>query len=872
MAANRNKKDIKIRYKKDKWASQPDEHDLDSRYAICLATLIERGPDGREHDIEEIVVKGNCYQGAFSCGSEYRLFGKWIEKQPHGWSFEFESFVQDRPATRDAVVTYLRQCKGFGSVRAGLLFDKYGEGCIDILMSDPAKVSDEVRGLKLEDCEAAAELLRKSEHIRRSKLDLIGVIAGKGFPKRTVDSILKGYGAEAAEAVRRNPYLLMRYKGCGFLKTDKLYLDQGYDPTRLKRQALCAWHAVTQSGEGDTWVQKNKAITAIRQNVSGVDTNKIGRAILLAMKTDMLRYRVGEIGSQWIAEGKKAGQEEKVARLIIQAMLEAKEHPELVQWPDVDSLNVYPHQQQELGKSIGTQSFIVILAGSPGTGKTHSTAEVLKQIIATHGLDHVAACAPTGKAAVRMSEAFAKAQVPLQAVTTHSLLGVMSSDGGWTFEHNETNPLSAKFIVADEQSMKDIPLFGSLLAARGLGCHILLVGDTNQLSPVGHGAPLRDLIAAGVPTGTLTEIQRNSGRIVQSCAEIRDKHRFTPSPELDVEAGENLLIIETDEPEAQIETMEALIAKLKASEKYDPIWDVQILCAVNKKTSLLNRSALNKRVQGLLNPHGNSAPGNPFRVGDKVICLKNGSYESAVKTKVVRGRWERGFEDEPIYSIGDKYEDDPPIGYRKVWFERFVEDPNGPSTETETIGKQYVANGEQGEVLTVDTSRFVVRLANPDREVIVLRSSKNDDDDAGDSNDPSGEESTGTGCNWDLGYAISVHKSQGSEWPVVIVMLDDSGAAKQVCSRNWLYTAISRAKLFGLMIGKKSTALDMCRRDGLKRKTFLKELILEGMKEAGLEWPKPRGSESNNTTIEPQEGFEFTWTDEVISKILEGVV
>lgn len=866
MASSRTKREIKIRFKRESRVFENDA--LESRVIIGEASLIEVfHEDGMpvERTTDTIVIKGEAAEGAFTYGLEYRLFGKWFQHHLYGDQFHYESFVIDKPATRDAVIAYLKQCRGFGSVRAGMLFDTYGESCIDVLIQQPERVASEIRGLKLENAKEAAELLSKTEHIRKAKLELIGVLNGKGFPKKTVESLLRDYSSEAAESVRRNPYLLMRYRGCGFLKTDKLYIELGHDPKRLKRQSLCAWHAIAKVSEGDTWFPKSQAVRAIRENVAGTES-RIDRAITLSLKADMLRVREGEMGTQWIAESKKAMHEERVARLIITACAEARGFPELVQWPAVASLNVDDHQREKLAESL--HGFICVLGGGPGTGKTHCSAEIIKRIIETHGPDHIAACAPTGKAAVRMGEAFSKAGVELRATTIHSLLNVMVLDGGMSFAYNESNPLPLKFIIADEESMCDVQLFGSLLAARGFGCHVLLIGDTHQLSPVGHGAPLRDVIEAGMPTGILTEIRRNSGRIVQACKEIRDKRRFDPSPELNITEGENLVILEPaacdtqDEfVEAQLDLMRGLIEKLKGSEKYDPVWDVQVVCPVNKKSSPLNRSALNKRIQDQLNLNGKSAAGNPFRVGDKVICLKNGQYEPAVKQRIVRGRW---LNDDP----GDSCEG---------FIDRWIDDPDGPCTRTEPVTRQYVANGEQGEVLSVDTSRFVVRLANPDREIIVFRSTKRDDDDSDSSADSSGDSDdsrSGNGCDWDLGYATSVHKSQGSEWPVVIVMLDDSGAAKQTCSRNWIYTAISRAKTMCLMIGKKTRAMEMCRRDGLQRKTFLKELILEGMNSAGVSWPRradPTDDSAGQGNSDGSNSSEFIWTDEIVGELLEAI-
>jgi exodeoxyribonuclease V alpha subunit len=800
---SRSSREIKARFQRESRVFESD--DLESRVVIADAQLIERDQAGKESFTDRITIKGEAAAGALVFGLEYRFFGRWFTHHLYGEQFHYESFVVDRPASREAVVNYLRQCKGFGSVRAGKLFDLHGEGSIDVVIADPEGVCNDVKGISYEDAHAASVLLRKSEHIRKAKLELIGLLHGKQFPRKLIDKLITDHGSEAAEIVRRNPFGLMAYNGCGFMKTDKLYLELGNDPARLKRQALCAWHAIAKVSDGDTWFPFAQAVRAIRDNVSGTNA-RVDRAIELAVRADLLRVRVEGMGNRWIAESKKADQELRVSRLINEAM----DEPGI--WPAFPAGDVGLSDHQRTALRIALQGHVCVLAGSPGTGKTHCTAALIKLVLDFFSADLIAACAPTGKAAVRMTEAMSKAGLPLKAQTIHSLLEIQSSEDGWSFLHGEHKPLPHKFIFADESSMVDVGLMGSLLAARGRGCHVLFVGDINQLSPVGHGAPLRDMIAAGVPTGTLTEIRRNSGRIVQACAEIRDTRKFTASKVIDLEAGENLGLIHRTTPDEQIDTLQATIDRFAKSGKYDPIWAVQVVCAVNKPSSPLNRKALNRKLQDQLNPHGASVAGNPFRVGDKVINLKNGWYKPLTLPR--------------------------------------------EGVVTNKKNEVYVANGEQGECLSCDVSRFVVRLQNPDREVIVMRSNKSADDDqeARDPNSDTDDESTGTGCNWDLGYAISVHKSQGSEWPVVIVMLDDSGAAKMVCSRNWLYTAISRAKVLGLLIGMDTTAGEFCRRDGLRRKTFLTELIREGR------------------AVEEVASDVVEWSDAAYSEILEGVL
>jgi exodeoxyribonuclease V alpha subunit len=213
----------------------------------------------------------------------------------------------------------------------------------------------------------------------------------------------------------------------------------------------------------------------------------------------------------------------------------------------------------------------------------------------------------------------------------------------------------------------------------------------------------------------------------------------------------------------------------------DPINDVQVLAAVNEKSPLA-RKALNAILQAELNPLGAKASGNPMRVGDKVVCLKNGRYKA-------------------------------------VEF-----DGSDPDADVNDRNEAYVANGELARVLDVDTTSTTARLENPTRVVRIPRGGGESSQAESDGGEQAAE--SGAGCNWDLGYCLSVHKSQGSEWPVVITMLDDYPGARMVFSREFLYTAISRAKDTQYLIGRKATADAMCARPAIwRRKTFLRERI-----------------------------------------------
>lgn len=461
-------------------------------------------------------------------------------------------------------------------------------------------------------------------------------------------------------------------------------------------------------------------------------------------------------------------------------------------WPDPESLpDLSDHQRGEYAKA--ANGCLSILGGRPGTGKTFSLARILAKVPSGRS----AVAAPTGKAAVRITESLQRAGVQgIRATTIHSLLGPGRDDeDNWSFEHNEENPLDLDWIFVDESSMCDTPLLGSLLAARAPGAKLMAIGDVNQLAPVGHGAPLRDLIAAGLPYGELTEIRRNAGRIVRCCHGIVDKHVFEPSPKLDLvaESPENLLHIEKREPESQIEALKAMLDRFRGGatvggKRIDPVWDCQILVPVNDK-SPLGRKRLNTILQGFLNPGGESIHGSPFRVGDKIVNAKNGWLP--IENNIPR----------QLQGLGGL------DGQIVVWNQAKKDD------------KVYCANGEQAAVVAVFPRYTVARLWLPDRIVRIPK---------GDSYTNEDGESEDSGCSWELAYALSVHKSQGSQWPVIFTLADAYAGARMLCDRCWIYTALSRAETLAVTLGQRDVIDDMCRKSHIwNRKTFLKETILE---------------------------------------------
>lgn len=430
-----------------------------------------------------------------------------------------------------------------------------------------------------------------------------------------------------------------------------------------------------------------------------------------------------------------------------------------VLWPHGGDLGgVSPHQAEAV--TVGLTEPVCLLTGTPGTGKTYTAAAVLAWLAKDRvPTSRIRVCAPTGKAALRITETMHQYGLTfLRATTVHSLLeiGRNGHDGkGWGFRRNADNPIDATVIVVDEASMLDTPLASSLMDAVRPGTHVLFVGDPYQLPPVGHGAPLRDMIAAGLPNASLSEVMRNAGGIVSACARLRQGMRFDATATtygLLVDARDNLFRIQADGGGAVAAAIRTVIDAHQRNGFFNPMTDCQVLCATNKGT--VGREGLNTFLQGMLNHAGPPIAKSKYRVGDKVVCLKNGAYEG-------------------VY----------------------------PSPAQDA----YLVNGEGGFVTGVTTDGNPVAAFGSQRITFPR-------------NSPA----------FDLGYALTVHKAQGSEWPVAIVAMDDSGGARMVASREWLYTAMSRASRSCVLIGRWGDFLACKNRPRLEeRKTFLREMIRE---------------------------------------------
>lgn len=752
---------------------------------------------------KSISVVGDSEPDDFQIGLTYRFYGTWHLENKFGPQFKYKTFVLAQPHGRSGVIRYLQQCKGIGFATAEKLWSSFAGDAVRILRESPDVAVAAVNSPYLNErvAESAAAQLQQMSALEAVTIEMTDLVDGRGFPKTMIREAINRFGNRSVELLRRNPYLSQLFRGVGFKKADAFYLDLGHPPEKLKRQAYCLSYEVLRQSDqaGHVWIPLEEAVQSLHASIGGAKIEP-DKAVALAVRGKVMALHCDTHGRKWAADYRRAAAERYCAHALVQAFYETASGSR-IEWPSLDRKEfkpLTPHQREKLQAVIGEDrnNPICILGGSPGSGKTFTLSCLANALIAMYGRSQVLISTPTGKAAVRCRQALVANGVDdIVPRTIHSTLRVESAEGEWNFVHREGNPLQCRFWIVDESSMLDTALFRSVLAARNRGTAILFVGDVEQLPPVGYGAPLRDMIAAGIPYGELTEIHRNAGTIIRACKAIREGKPFETDDTIDLkaEAPKNLILCPVPKAAAPAKVL-SLLRMLREQSPFDSIWDSVVCVAVNKRSSL-SRKTLNPQIQVQENLNGDTITGTPFRVNDKVIQLENTFYP---------------LRDEPDLKVP-------------------------------------CFNGEFGRVLAVQERETTIEFSDPQRIVKVSRySSKKTNgnnsehgQNGQDENEKETEADTDTGCKADLGFAVTVHKMQGSSAPVVIVCLDEyPGASGQygICDRSWLYTAISRAEKMCFLVGRMETARAICSRRFIwRRKTRMVELIQEYAAEFGVE-------------------------------------
>jgi exodeoxyribonuclease V alpha subunit len=375
-------------------------------------------------------------------------------------------------------------------------------------------------------------------------------------------------------------------------------------------------------------------------------------------------------------------------------------------------------QQQRGALAAAFAHRLSVITGGPGTGKTASIKSVATAATA-QGL-RVMLVAPTGRAAVRMTEASG-----LRARTVHSALGWVPGEGP---SHDEQDPLACELLIVDETSMANLELLVTLLRAIGESTHVVLVGDADQLAPVGAGKPFAELVESDrVPSTRLTHIFRQAAgsMIVQAAHAIRQGR--IPTFRSGAEMRRDLFLIERSSPVAAREEIVSLVAqRLPAHYGIDPVTDIQVFAPVYRGE--LGIDAVNQALRAALNPDGRPVRGGRLRIGDKLMMTGRNLHELGLMNGTVL---------------------------------RLLDEIDGG---TSSDGE------EEAAALLLAADEAVFRL--PPEDADRLR----------------------------LAYACSVHRGQGIELPVAVIIAH-AAAGAFFLRREMLYTAITRARLATVVVG-----------------------------------------------------------------------
>lgn len=742
-------------------------------------------------------IKGNFLRETFENHNQWRFFGRWMDDAVRGPHFHAETYTLDHTRGEYGLMEYLeRLALPLTRKQMRAIYVQYGDATLAKLRESPEEIAAVVTfGVSLDTAKEISQTLVTHNATAKAKIELFQLFQRRGFNSKTVERCIKAWGESAPAVIRDNPFQLMRFPSCGFRRCDKLWSELGHDPGDMKRQIACLSYVFSQDRTGNTWQKVDDLEKRFLAEIPNGDVLGAIKHGLSIRAIDKLRDDAGDL---YLALYRDSLAEQNIAIAIRQLNQSATRWP-IAEVPisetEGDGLPS-AHQVEQL--RLATASPVGLFIGGPGTGKTHTLAYLLRAVVQMVGRDRIAAIAPTGKAAQRMRESLARCEVDLDTKTVHSFLklGVDEDDAPELDSPEGFAKSEVDFIIVDEVSMCDTTLMARLFRNLPTGTHVLLIGDPHQLPPVGHGAPLRDFIAADVARGELTEVRRNAGTIVRACAAIKSGRRIEIDdvPNLNAEDyPRNLVCVDSPNEKESAAILEDMLANLKT---FDPTWQTQVIVGRNKGGEL-GRLEINNRLQQLLNRDGKVCGNNPFRVNDKIICLKNQKLHTVAAT---------GF----FAEIGPDAATEAKNYYP-------VKDENNQHVQA------FIANGEVGRVIAISETQMIAQFSGRTELVRIAVSVKKnaaEDTEEGESSD------TGRGCSFDLAYAVTCHKLQGSEAPFCIVLADER--ASLIAGREWWYTAISRASKLCMLVGSMNTIAKQCMKQTLnRRKTFLAERIRE---------------------------------------------
>ena len=666
-------------------------------------------------------------------GERAAFNGSWTVHPSYGRQFKIEGFERLQIKTADEQYGYLASgaIKGIREATARRIVEAFGEETFDVISNDPVRLSS-IKGISKERAAEISEEFNKTFAEREIiiSLEKYGISAAESV------KIYKVLGNKAVEEIERNPYIICEdVVGMSFEKAESVAAGFAEKPDSVYRNTAGVKYVLNHNlFNGHTCVPREKLIEPC-MDLLGVDRETVEKAIdTLVEKKGAVAETVRGKPYVFLNEMYKA-ESDCAKQLTFRKKFSASGNTatdERIQQIEVISGICYNDVQKRAIRT-AVEKGLLVLTGGPGTGKT-TTIRAIINLFVKDGIETVL-CAPTGRAAKRMSEL-----TGYEAKTVHRLLEVeWDKNDKPVFTRNAGNPIDADALIVDEVSMVDVRLFASLLDALPLNCRLVMVGDSDQLPPVGAGNVLHEIFASGiVPVVELNEVFRQA---LQSSIVV-NAHKIVKGemPDLTVRDSD-FFFMERKNPFAAAETVSELCCKrLPGAYGYSPLGDIQVIAPSRiGETGTVN---LDKRLQAVLNSPSKSkreflSAGRVFREGDKIMQTKN-NYD--------------------------------------IEWESSADGSTG-------LG---IFNGDIGIIKKIDTANAFMNISFDDKDVVYPLENAQQLEHA---------------------YAITVHKSQGSEFKAVIVPV--CGIPDRLAYRNLLYTAVTRARELLIAVGDENCVRKM---------------------------------------------------------------
>lgn len=547
----------------------------------------------------------------------YAFSGKYIKDKKYGYQFEVESFDECVADTKDGIVAYLSSgvIKGIGSQKAEAIYEKFGDQTLEVIEKDPDKLLS-IKGIS----KKKLEKIKSSYIENKGARQIVSFLLKYGISPKLSTKLYKVFGSSALEKVKENPYILCQVRGLTFLDADRVAKDLKFDMNSFARTEACMMYVLKKNeydGEirGSTAMELqhfgNEVYSIIGSDVS---KNTINEETCSLIKAHKLRVRRME-GKQYIFSQHAFQREYDIAENIIRIRDEAKKTSidEVIVLKHLKALEIhYGITLDDIQKTAVVEALlnnIVVITGSPGTGKTIDTRfinECYKSLFPKNGRIFLA---PTGRAARKITEATGE-----EAYTVHSYLHIYDEDP----MPEDKIEISDSLVLIDESSMIDVNVAHALFDAIGNGCTVVIVGDIDQLPSVGPGAVLRDIIESDViPVIRLQKIYRQD-----EDAEICINAKKIKEGNTDIREGKDFHFIECSRMEDIKNAM--AVQYVKDVDKYG-LGNVFCLCPYIEHVAGVND--MNKCLQDLINPLKENekhvlAGSLDFRIGDIVMHQK----------------------------------------------------------------------------------------------------------------------------------------------------------------------------------------------------------------------------------------------------------